>query len=273
MRLQLNSLPSLSWAHWPAGLILFWLVCALLGYLLPQAQPDLTHILQAPNGHAILGYDDVGREILPRLLQGARISLSVALLVSLLSAVVGISLGLCAGYFGGFFDTLLMRITDIFLAFPGILLALAFAAILGPGLSNMILALSLTAWVSYARLSRVQAQSVSQQQHVLAAKSLGAAHRRILWRHVLPLLSAPLLVEATYSMASLVIAEASLSFLGLGVQVPHPSWGAMLRDAVRYMLVAPHYVLVVGLSLVSLVLAVNRLGDQLRSQFDVRGKS
>ena len=166
-----------------------------------------------------------------------------------------------------------MRITDIFLAFPGILLALAFAAILGPGLSNAILALSLTAWVSYARLSRIQAQSVSQQQHVLAAKSLGAAHRRILWRHVLPLLSAPLLVEATYSMASLVIAEASLSFLGLGVQVPHPSWGAMLRDAVRYMLVAPHYVLVVGLSLGSLVLAVNRLGDQLRSQFDVRGKS
>lgn len=260
------------WENWPVLLIIFWLGCALIAFFLPAQQSDLSHILQGPNASVWLGYDDVGREILPRLLQGAQISLYVALLVSLLSALLGISLGLCAGYFGGFCDTLLMRVTDIFLAFPGILLALAFAAILGPGLSNAVLALSMTAWVSYARLSRIQAQSVSQQQHVLAAKSLGASHARILLRHILPLLSAPLLVEATYSMASLVIAEASLSFLGLGVQVPNPSWGAMLRDAVRYMLVAPHYVLWVGLSLMSLVLAVNRLGDQLRSHFDVRGK-
>jgi peptide/nickel transport system permease protein len=215
----------------------------------------------------------VGRQILPRLLKGAQVSLSVAVLVSLFSAMIGISLGLWAGYRVAWWDSALMRISDVFLAFPGILLALAFAAVLGPGLVNIIIALSLTAWVSYARLARIQTQSLMQQQYVLAAQSMGASHLRIILRHILPMLSAPLLVEATYSMASLVIAEASLSFLGLGVQVPNPSWGAMLRDAVRYMLVAPHYLLVVGLSLMSLVLAVNRLGDELRQQLDVRGNT
>jgi peptide/nickel transport system permease protein len=255
-----------------ARTLLGWLLLALLASAIPASSPDLSYILQSPNIDAWFGYDDVGREILPRLLKGAQVSLSVAVLVSLLSATIGISFGCVAGYCGGVIDHLLMRVTDVVLAFPGILLALAFAAVLGPGLGNVILALSLTAWVTYARLTRVQVQAVKQQQHVLAARSLGASHLRIVGRHILPLLSAPLLVEATYSMASLVIAEASLSFLGLGVQVPNPSWGAMLRDAVRYMLVAPHYLLAVGLSLISLVLAVNVLGDELRRYWDVRGK-
>jgi peptide/nickel transport system permease protein len=164
-----------------------------------------------------------------------------------------------------------MQITDVFLAFPGILLAIAFAAVLGAGLSNLILALCITSWVGYARLTRAQVLSLRQRQHVLAAKSLGASTPRIMLKHMLPLLAAPLLVEATYSMAGLVIAEASLSFLGLGIQAPSASWGSMLRDGVRYMLIAPHYVLAVGLSLMSLVLAVNVLGDRLRDQLDVRG--
>jgi len=255
-----------------ARTLIGWIALALVAWFIPISTPDLSHILHAPNASVWLGYDDVGREILPRLLKGAQVSLTVALLVSLISASIGITLGCLAGYCGGLIDHVLMRITDVVLAFPGILLALAFAAVLGPGLGNVILALSLTAWVTYARLTRIQVQAVKQQQHVLAARALGASHGRMVGRHILPLLSAPLLVEATYSIASLVIAEASLSFLGLGVQVPHPSWGAMLRDAVRYMLVAPHYVLAVGLSLMSLVLAINVLGDEMRRYWDVKGK-
>jgi peptide/nickel transport system permease protein len=157
------------------------------------------------------------------------------------------------------------------LAFPGILLAIAFAAVLGAGLSNLILALSITSWEGYARLTRAQVLSLRQRQHVIAAESLGASRLRIMLKHMLPLLAAPLLVEATYSMAGLVIAEASLSFLGLGIQAPNASWGAMLRDGVRYMLIAPHYVLAVGLSLMTLVLAVNVLGDRLRDYLDIHG--
>lgn len=257
-----------------AWVCLIWLVLALLSGLLTMPALQLTHILQAPDcsvWQACLGYDDLGRAILPRLLKGSQVSLAVVIFVTAFSALIGISLGLLAGYRGGIWDVLLMRISDVLLAFPGILLALAFAAVLGPGLLNVILALSLTAWVGYARLTRIQTKTLAQQAHVLAAQSLGAGHLRIVWHHLLPLLAAPLIVEATYSMASLVIAEASLSFLGLGVQVPNPSWGAMLRDAVRYLLVAPHYLLVLGCSLMSLVLAVNRLGDALRKHWDVKG--
>jgi peptide/nickel transport system permease protein len=138
-------------------------------------------------------------------------------------------------------------------------------------LSNLILALCITSWVGYARLTRAQVLSLRQRQHVMAAESLGASTLRIMLKHMLPLLAAPLLVEATYSMAGLVIAEASLSFLGLGIQAPNASWGAMLRDGVRYMLIASHYVLAVGLSLMTLVLAVNVLGDRLRDYLDIHG--
>ena len=163
-----------------------------------------------------------------------------------------------------------MKATDIVMAFPGILLAIAFAAVLGAGLGNLIIALCVTGWVSYARLTRGQVLSLRNRQHVQAAASLGASDTRLILRHILPLLASVLVVEATYSLASVMIAEASLSFLGLGIQAPNASWGAMLRDAVRYMLVAPHYVLVVGLSLMSLILAINLGGDYLRDKFDVK---
>ena len=178
--------------------------------------------------------------------------------------------GLIAGFYGGKVDQMLMQITDVFLAFPGILLAIAFAAVLGPGLVNLMIALSITGWVSYARLTRGQALGLRNRQHVLAAESLGASVPRMIFRHILPLLASILVVEATYSLASVMIAEASLSFLGLGIQAPNASWGAMLRDGVRYMLVAPHYVLIVGLSLMSLILAINLGGDYLRDKLDVR---
>jgi peptide/nickel transport system permease protein len=213
---------------WPVYVLALWL-CAVVVAAAFDLAPDairLEAILHGPGPAAWLGNDDLGRNILSRILAGA--------------------------------------------AFPGILLAIAFAAVLGPGLNNLILALCLTSWVGYARLTRAQALSLRGRQHVQAAESLGAGTPRIMLRHMLPLLAAPLVVEATYSIAGLVIAEASLSFLGLGIQAPQASWGSMLRDGVRYMLVAPHYVLAVGLSLMSLVLAVNVLGDKLRDALDVK---
>ncbi|WP_221765141.1 ABC transporter permease [Methyloradius palustris] len=258
--------------YWPLAVLLCWLFLVLIAKLLPL-QPDhieLTHILGSTSQHAWLGYDDLGRDVFARLLTGAQVSLLVAFFVTAVTFSFGTLLGLIAGFYGGWIDRLLMHITDVFLAFPGILLAIAFAAVLGPGLNNLILALSMTGWVGYARLTRAQGLALRNRQHVQAAISLGASTPRIMFKHMLPLLAAPLLVEATYSIASLIIAEASLSFLGLGIQAPHASWGAMLRDGVRFMLVAPHYVLAVGFSLMSLVLAINVLGDQLRDRLDIK---
>jgi peptide/nickel transport system permease protein len=263
----------MSLKYWSVLVLALWVLAAIVASLV-DFQPNQIHldlILAKPSFGHLLGFDDLGREILPRLLAGAQVSLLVVALVTIITASVGIMLGMVSGYYGGWVDRTLMQITDVFLAFPGILLAIAFAAVLGAGLSNLILALSITSWVGYARLTRAQVLSLRQRQHVIAAESLGASRLRIMLKHMLPLLAAPLLVEATYSMAGLVIAEASLSFLGLGIQAPNASWGAMLRDGVRYMLIASHYVLAVGLSLMTLVLAVNVLGDRLRDYLDIHG--
>ncbi|MGQ0442257.1 MAG: ABC transporter permease [Methylophilaceae bacterium] len=261
----LNRLPSL--------LLLMWLLAVLLGRALGLHGDtiELSAILASPNQQNWFGTDDLGRSILARTLRGVEVSFLVAAIVTLVTMSLGVLIGLLAGFYGGKVDRWLMQITDIFLAFPGILLAIAFAAVLGPGMINLMIALCLTGWVSYARLTRGQTLSLRNRQHVQAALSLGAGVPRLLFQHILPLLSSILIVEATYSLASIMIAEASLSFLGLGIQAPNASWGAMLRDGVRYMLVAPHYVLIVGLSLMSLILAINLLGDQLRDKLDVRG--
>ncbi|MFZ3088352.1 MAG: ABC transporter permease [Methylotenera sp.] len=249
-----------------------WLLAVLAGYLL-QLNPnviDLNIILHGPSAEHWFGADDLGRDILARILGGVEVSLVVALTVTLITMLIGILVGMLAGFHGGKVDAALMQVTDIFLAFPGILLAIAFAAVLGPGLSNLILALCLTGWVSYARLTRGQTMSLRNRQHVQAAESLGAGVPRLMFRHILPLMTSVLVVEATYSLASVMIAEASLSFLGLGIQSPNASWGAMLRDGVRFMLVAPHYVLIVGACLMSLILAINLGGDYLRDKLDVK---
>lgn len=253
-------------------ILAFWLIAVLLGNVL-QLNPnaiDLEVILQSPTAQHWFGADDLGRDILARVLSGVEVSFLVALIVTCVTMTIGVLVGLLAGFYGGRVDAALMQITDIFLAFPGILLAIAFAAVLGPGLGNLIMALCLTGWVSYARLTRGQTLSLRHRQHVQAAESLGAGVPRLLFRHILPLLASILVVEATYSLASVMIAEASLSFLGLGIQAPDASWGAMLRDAVRYMLIAPHYVLIVGGCLMSLILAINLGGDYLRDALDVR---
>jgi peptide/nickel transport system permease protein len=254
------------------NILLFWVLAVLLGALL-QLKPnniDLNTILSSPNLQHWLGADDLGRDILARVLKGVQVSFFVATVVTVITMLLGVFVGLIAGFYGGKVDRLLMKVTDIFLAFPGILLAIAFAAVLGAGLDNLIIALCITGWVSYARLARGQTLSLRNRQHVVAAESLGASVSRVLIKHILPLLGSILIVEATYSLASVMIAEASLSFLGLGIQAPNASWGAMLRDGVRYMLVAPHYVLAVGISLMSLILAINLAGDYLRDKLDVR---
>jgi peptide/nickel transport system permease protein len=257
---------------WAAGLLVLWALVAVTAPWLPL-QPDhiaLEAILAPPGAGHWLGADEVGRPVLDRLLVGARTSFWVACWVVALSAVSGTLIGTLGGYLGGLPDRVLVLLMDIFMAFPGILLAIALAGLLGPGIGNLVFALTVVGWVGYARLARAQALSVKRREHVLAARALGARTPRILRRHLLPLIGAPLLVEATFGVAAVVVAESGLSFLGLGVQPPEASWGSMIRDGVRYLLVAPHLVLAPGIALFVVVLAVNLLGDALRDRLDVR---
>jgi len=256
----------------PDGVLLLWLLLALVAglSLLHPNQIDLRHILQGPGMHAWLGYDDLGRPILARLIAGSRTSLLVAVGVVSVTALLGTAIGVLSGWLGGLWDLVLVRVIDIFLAFPGILLAIAMAGLLGPGIGNVVIALSLVGWVGFARLARAQTLSVKQREHITAARALGTSSLTIMRRHLLPLILAPLIVEATFAIAGVVIAEAGLSFLGLGVQPPDPSWGSMIRDGARYMLVAPHMVMAPGIAVFAVVLSVNLLGDRLRDWLDVR---
>ena len=243
--------------------------CAPLLTLQPD-HVDLAYILRGPGLDALLGYDELGRPLLDRLIAGAHVSLLVALAVVSLSVLLGTVIGTTSAWFGGAFDHFIVRIIDVFLAFPGILLAIALAGILGPGIDNVVLALTTVGWVGFARLSRAQTLSLKHREHVLAAIALGARTPRILARHVLPLMAAPLIVEATFGVAAVIIAEAGLSFLGLGVQPPQASWGSIIQSGTSYLLVAPHLVIVPALTLSMVVLAVNLLGDQMRDRLDVR---
>ncbi len=256
----------------PVLILVVWAVLALLAQSLPLSpnQIALEHILDPPSGAAMLGYDDLGRDIGSRLLVGARTSFLVAIWVVSLSLVTGTLIGTVCAYHGGWWDRTAVLVVDIFLAFPGILLAIALAGLLGPGIDNVIIALTAVGWVGYARLSRAQVLSLAHREHVQAAEALGSKRWRIMWRHLLPLMAAPLIVEATFGVAAVVIAEAGLSFLGLGVQPPAASWGTMIRDGTRYMLVAPHMVLAPGIAIFIVVLSVNLLGDRLRDRLDTR---
>jgi len=258
----------------PTMLLGAWGVLAILApwLNLHPNQIDLDHILTPPTLFAPLGYDDLGRSLWDRLIFGARTSLLVAVAVVTLSGTLGIGIGVSSAYLGGAWDRLANWLIDVVLAFPGILLAIALAGILGPGLENVVIALCSVGWVGYARLARGQVLTLIHRDHVLAAQALGAGRLRIMTRHLLPLLAAPLIVEASFNVAAVVLAEAGLSFLGMGIQAPAASWGSMIRDGTRYMLVAPHMVLAPGLSLLLIVLAINLLGDRLRDRLDVRGR-
>jgi peptide/nickel transport system permease protein len=256
----------------PAAMLTLWGLLAVSVWILPLTPNliHLEHILAPPGPGAWLGYDDLGRDIGSRLLVGARTSFLVAFWVVSVSAMLGTLVGTISAYCGGLWDRVIVQVIDIFLAFPGILLAIALAGLLGPGIDNVVMALAVVGWVGYARLSRAQVLSLKHREHVLAAEALGGGRLRIMTRHLLPLMAAPLIVEASFGVAAVVIAEAGLSFLGLGVQPPGASWGAMIRDGTRYMLVAPHLVLAPGAAICAVVLSVNLLGDRLRDRLDKR---
>lgn len=248
-------------------------LAALLGPFLAPSDPyaqELALRLSGPAAGHWFGLDELGRDIFSRLLVGARISLMVGLAVVSVSSTLGILIGSIAGYYGGRVDQVISRIMDVLLAFPGILLAIALVAVLGPSLTNVILALSVIGWVGYARLVRAQVLRIRELEYVQAARALGARTPRILLRHVIPATLPTVIVQGTLGMAGAIIAEASLSFLGLGVQPPTPSWGTMLDAGRSHLFDAPHLTLFPGLAIALLVLGFNFLGDGLRDRIDPR---
>jgi peptide/nickel transport system permease protein len=234
------------------------------------AYQDLPNRLQGPSWQHWFGLDELGRDILARVLLGARVSLMVGIVVVGVSSVVGMAVGGVSGYYGGRIDQIIGRIMDVLMAFPGMLLAIALVAVLGPSLLNVVLALAVIGWVGYARLVRGQVLRAREFEYVTAAKTLGAGTLRILTRHVLPSAVAPLLVQATLGMAGAILSEAALSFLGLGVQPPTPSWGTMINGGRVHLLDAPHLTVFPGLLLALVVLGFNFLGDGLRDSIDPR---
>jgi peptide/nickel transport system permease protein len=233
----------------------------------PAAQ-ELARRLEGPSLSHPFGLDELGRDILARIMAGARISLRVGLSVVGVSSTLGMLLGSIAGYFGGRLDDVISRVMDVLMAFPGILLAIALVAVLGPSLGNVILALSVIGWVGYARLVRAQALRAREFEFVQAARALGAGPGRIMSRHILPTALPAVVVQATLGMAGAIIAEAALSFLGLGVQPPTPSWGTMLDAGRSHLFDAPHLTIFPGLAIALLVLGFNFLGDGLRDRVD-----
>jgi len=228
----------------------------------PSAQ-ELALRLEGPSRLHWLGLDELGRDILARVMSGARISLFVGLVVVSVSASIGAAMGALAGYYGGIIDEAISRVIDILLAFPGLLLAIALVAVLGPSLTNVVIALSLIGWVGYARVARAQVLQAREFEYVVAARAIGAATPRILIRHVLPAALPALIVQATLGMGGAILSEAALSFLGLGVQPPTPSWGAMLNYGRVHLLDAPHLTVFPGLAIAIVVLGLNLLGDSL----------
>jgi len=258
-----------------AGLIL--VVAALLAPWLAPADPAAQNLparLESPSRAHWMGTDELGRDILSRTLYGARISLLVSVCVVSGCGLIGLTMGMLAGYAGGWWDHVInLLLVNAFLSFPGILLAIAFAAFLGPGIGKVILALIITGWAGYARLARAQVLKVKEMEFVLAARSLGASHLRIMVGHLLPNILQAILIQATIGMAGAILAESTLSFLGLGVLAPIPSWGAMLNDARGHLFDAPHMVVFPALAVMTAVLSFNLLGDAWRDWLDPRLRS
>jgi peptide/nickel transport system permease protein len=255
-------------------LTLFLVIIALAAPWIAPADPTAQNLpsrLAAPSAAHWMGTDELGRDILSRIIYGTRVSMIVSVSVVLGAGIVGLAIGALAGYFGGWFDRFVnIVLINAFLSFPGILLAIAFAAFLGPGLGKVILALVITGWAGYARLARAQILQAKEMEYVLAARSVGASDVRILVHHLLPNILQPILVQATIAMAGAILAESTLSFLGVGVLAPMPSWGAMLNDARGHLFDAPHLVICPALAVMTAVLAFNLLGDALRDWMDPR---
>jgi peptide/nickel transport system permease protein len=259
-----------------AALLLLFLFCAIFGPLIAPRDPafiELPARLQGPSAQHLFGTDELGRDILSRILYGARISMLVGLSVVSGSLLLGVIVGSIAGYYGGAADRFLnIIVMNAFLSFPGILLAIAFVAFLGPGLWNLILALIIGGWVGYARLVRAQVLAAREREYVEAARALGASTWRILTRHILPNIMQPVIVQAAIGMAGAILAEGTMSFLGLGVPPPVPSWGAMLNDGRTHLFDAPHVLLFPAGAAMLVVLAFNFVGDAMRDLLDPRSR-
>ena len=269
-----RSLPNLPPAFlFPAAIVLLLIAVVLLAPVLAPyhyARQNL-ELRQLPPGPGHwLGTDELGRDILSRLLYGARVSLTVAVVVEVIELLFGATLGLLAGYFGGWLDTVIMRLTDMTFAFPDILLAILITAILGPSLFNVFLALALVGWPGMVRLVRSQVLRLREEEFVLAAQAAGAGHVRILARHLLPNVLGVMVVAATVGMGGVILAESTLSFLGIGVQPPYPSWGSMIQAAWLYRRSNPLMTLWPAAALALTVTSFNFLGDGLRDWLDPR---
>ena len=254
--------------------ILLILVAFAAPYIAPYdpVHQDLANSLAGPSMAHLAGTDVHGRDIFSRIIYGTRISLRIGFLGMLLGCVAGVILGLVAGYYGGWWDTVIMRLMDVQMAFPGLLVAICIIAIIGPGLENVILAVGIFSVPLFARVTRGQILSLKEQEFIVAARMMGAQDGRIMLSHLLPNAVAPLLVLCTLRIATAILTAASLSFLGLGAQPPIPEWGAMLSDGRAYLSIAPHVATTPGLAILITVLAFNLLGDGLRDALDPRLK-
>ena len=259
----------------PTGLVLVLLAIAMavLAPLLVPYDPnigDFMAVLSPPSAQHWLGTDELGRDILSRLLAGATVSLQVAFGATVLTTLLGVTLGVVTGYFGGWADELLMRITDGLLAFPSLILALAIAAIFEPSMVSILLAIAVASFSTVARLARASALMTREQEYVEAARSMGASHPRLILRHVLPNCLSPVIVQFALMASYGILAEASLSFLGVGVRPPQSSWGGMLQSGYQYLEMAPWLSLAPGFTIFLVVLGFNLVGDGLRAAFNPR---
>jgi peptide/nickel transport system permease protein len=233
----------------------------------PIAQ-DLTHTLLPPSGEHWFGTDQVGRDVFSRVVFGSRITLYIVFLVTITVTPIGLIIGVAAGYLGGWYDRILMRVTDIFLAFPGVVLALAFVAVLGPSLENAVIALALTNWPPIARLARAETLSVRNSDYIAAVELLGTSSIRIMVKHIMPMCVSSVIIRATFNMAAIILTAAGLGFLGLGAQPPSPEWGSMTSAGRQYLLDSWWLVTMPGSAIVIVGLAFNLLGDGLRDVLD-----
>lgn len=253
-------------------IVIFVLVAIFAGALAPY-DPNaivLGDRFQSPNGIHLFGTDNLGRDILSRIVHGARISLWVGILTVSLAMLIGVPIGLLAGYRRGWMDAFFMRLVDVFLAFPVIILAIAIVAVRGPSLANVMLALVAVYWTTYARVTRGVTLVLREEDYMLAARSIGVPTARVMWRHLLPNALAPILVIATLGLGNAILAEAALSFLGLGIQPPAASWGSMLNFGMQFLRDAPWLTLFPGMAIFLTVLGFNLLGDGLRDAMDPR---